>query len=304
MNSDDLLASARRGASIPNDQNLFTDAELLAMADEAIQLDFLPMLTSLREEFFVKKENVSTVANQAEYDMPSRAIGSTLRDLKIIVGSGKKNLIYIQPEVSHEYTNSTTTSGEPIGFYLQGDQYVLLPTPASVYTLEISYGFRPSALIPLASSAVVATIGSGLITVTSLPSGIVTGVLVDCTSAKANYQNKGYDVAVTNVSGTTIYGTFPSTLTVGDYVCLAGFTPVIQLPVDLHPAVAQALQSRYLESVGDFDGLSISDKKLQQRMNSAKALLAPRVEGEPKVIVNNSGLLNRRGNKGYQRGVR
>jgi len=297
MNSDELLASARRGASIPNDQNLFTDAELLAFADETIATSFVPMIMSLREEFFVKKENISCVANQAEYNIPPRAIGSTLRDLKLIVGSERKNLIYIQPEVSHKYA----TSGEPIGFYMQGDQYVLVPVPTSAsYSLEISYSFRPSALVPLASAGVVATIGSGLITVTSLPSGILTGVLVDCVSGSANYQNKGYNVAVTNVSGSTVYGTFPSTLAVGDYVCLASTSPVIQLPLELHPAVAQSLQCRYLEAVGDYEGLRVAENRLQQQMTTARQLLSPRIEGEGKFIINRSGLINRNQRRGFR----
>ena len=107
------------------------------------------------------------------------------------------------------------------------------------------------------------------------------------------------DVAVTNVAGTQV--TFaaagaPTALAVGDWIAIAGQSPVLQLPDDCYPLFETYVCHKILYAIGDYDGASqlLSDAGEQEK--NLKILLEPRIIGEQKKIINRTGLL--RGNRG------
>ena len=289
MNTTELLASIKRGCSVPANQNRFTDADILAIADEEIQTKLLPVLLSLRQEYLVTKEQLTLTPSQAGYAIPVRSIGRTLRSLAIISGSTTSYLNYIDPsDIAGSQSN-----GIPTSFYFEGDKFILYPTPASASVLEIKYEMRPSDLTDVANCGLITAINTAgnYITISSTPSSIIVGAVVDFIS---DYAILSKDATVTNVSGTNIYFTsLPTGLAVNNYIALAKFSPLVQLPREMHQVLSQAVECRLLEALGDFEGLGASAQKLTEKTNAMLSLLAPRQKGSQQKIVQFNGLLNR-----------
>lgn len=295
-----ILDAVKRGVTMPANQVRFTDADLLKFADEETESLLLPILTSIRQEFLVKKKLQTCVASTAEYKIPYRAVGRTLRDLNLARTSDEsiiRPLDYITPEDAAMRYPSTQT-GEPLGFTVQGDSVVLIPAPASTqYSLLFSYLLKPSYLVPVASAGVITGVDTvtGVVTIGSAISAFTSGATMDLVDGKSGCSVLAEDVVNTNVASTLI--TFdpddlPTGLAAGDYVTLSNQTPVMQLPDELHQSLVQAVICRVLEALGDTDMLAAAQAKLDKKIEAAEKLLTPRVEGKIPVILG-SPLLNR-----------
>lgn len=294
MNTTELLASIKRGVSEPASQTRLTDTDILALADEETLTRLLPMLTSTRSEFLVRKDTQTVTAGTDAYRIPYRAVGRTIRDLKYVVGGTKRSLPMLALEDEHLHAPEGQ-SGEPVGFYFMGDSIILTPVPSAAASMEFWYELSPSALTETTNAGVVTSYTATTVTVASLPSAIVVGAQVDLIAAKPGNNILSFDLSVTNVASTTLtVSAVPSTLAVGDYVALAGYSPVVQLPKEMHQVLAQAVQCRMLEALGDFENLQVADKKLQDKIRAMNQLLMPRMEGASQVIMNPHGFLRGR----------
>src|SRR4051812_17251172 len=104
---------------MPASQVLFTDADILKAGDKVTTAHLVPILVSLRQDFFVTTSLFTTVADQDAYDVPYRALGRGLRDLKIIDSSGTtRDLALVQIEDAHRFNQTTTVHS----FYFKGDK--------------------------------------------------------------------------------------------------------------------------------------------------------------------------------------
>lgn len=300
--ADRLLQGLKRRVIIPSSQPLMSDSDMLAMADDVIASQMVPMLKSTRQEFFVISTTTDTVASTSAYDIPYRAAGRTIRDLKMIDSSGsRRDMVLIAPEDSHLYTDT----GRPFGFYFKGDKLILVPTPTDATDdLEIWYELMPSSLVTLANASTVTSATTTVVTVNQVPSGIDANVTVDFIQGRSGNTLLSMDVTVQSVSPTTITfasGAVPTGLGAGDYIALSQQSPVIMLPDECYPLLETLTSIRILEAIGDFEGADRLQEAAKNERKDLGKLLEPRVTGENTKIVNRSGLL--RGHRlNYRRG--
>jgi len=287
--SDVLLASVKRGAAVPSSQIRLSDADILALADEEIQTRLLPMLVALRSEYLVVTKLESIINGQSTYDIPYRAVGRTLRDLKVVSGGTSHSL----PLISLEESQLARS-----GFYFQGDKIILIGQHTG--SLEIHYELTPSRLVKSDECALIATVASGSIVVSALPSAIDVGVSVDLVQAKPGHTLIAVDTMITNVAGTTLTVETPASIIAGDYVCRAGTSPYVMLPPEMFRVLAQAVQVRVLESIGDFEAMQIQKQRLDEKVMAVRALLTPRIRGERQVVLARNGVLGNRGVRRWQ----
>lgn len=296
-----LLDAIKRGVTIPSNQVRFTDADFLKFADEETEALLLPILTSLRQEYLVKSSSQACTSGTAKYKIPYRAVGRTLRDLKLARTSDLtyvKTLAYISPEDANAYT--TATSGEPFGFTVEGDSVKLLPTPNSTdLSIVFYYLLKPSYLVPVADAGVISAVDTvtGVITISSAITGFTTGASMDIVDYKSGCSVKAEDIVNTNVAGTSITFTaadLPDDIAVGDYLTLSNQTPVVQLPDEFHQCLSQAVICRVLEALGDSEMYAIAVSRLDKKIEAAQQLLTPRVESELPVVIDRFGLMNQR----------
>lgn len=286
--TSDLLTSIRNRGNIPatsNDDNVNSNANLLNIATEQLHTKLYPILLSAREEFYVTRKDFTITASQSEYVIPSRASGMVLRDVQIINGTEVKSLTIMDSEQI-----STTSTGTIEGYYLEHNKIILYPTPATTDgTLRVRYFIRPGRLVATSSCAQISTIdtNNNQVTVVSLPTTMTTGTSIDFIASTAPYANLAIDQAITNVSSTTLtFSSLPTGLAVGDWVALAEYSPIPQIPYEFHAILAQLTVTKTLEAMGDREAASLAFKDVQADLENMLKLVTPRNQGERKKVIN------------------
>lgn len=273
INSTRLLASIDLKGALP--EGRFTPNEILDLAYDCLIGDVQPLIIGVREEYFVRKESVAIQAGLAKYAIPSRAAGSKLREIKLIQNSQVINLPQIGvEEITRNY------QGQPSTFYLESNGVVLYPTPSSTQdTLDLSYFLRVSRPVTSTEVAVVTNIALGVVTA-SCPSTWSVADSFDVMNR--NGEIILMDAVSTSVTATDITFADASSLSVGDYVSLAGESFLIQIPDEAVPLLAMLTVVECMNSLGDLQALQVAQGKAEQLRASLTNLLTARVLGEPR----------------------
>lgn len=151
LTSATLIDAVKRDISVPLTQNTYSDEDILEFANEEMRLGQVPSIIEHHEEFFVFRKVVPLVANQTRYDIPRRAIGMKLRDLKYVDTQGNEyNMTDVGLSNSDYYQGgSQGTFDYPKFFYIEGDEIVLVPNVSGAPTgsLLMKFYLRPNALV-------------------------------------------------------------------------------------------------------------------------------------------------------------
>ena len=285
--TSDFLASVRNRGNIPttsNSNNVNGTANLLRVATEELHIKLVPMIMGAREEFYVTHTDYAITADQAEYEIPLRSMGMTLRDVQVVEGTQIRSL----PPIDSEQVETTST-GPLQGYYIEHNNVILYPAPQSTAgTLRLRYFARPSALAATSDCAQISSVDTvtGTITVSTIPSSWTANSVVDFVRQSIPHNCSAVDQTPVSVVGTTlVFATLPAGLAVGDWVALSETTPIPQLPREFQPVLAQMTVVKVLEANGDKDGAMIAGKDFEMLRDFALKLIQPRVVGERKKIV-------------------
>jgi hypothetical protein len=196
----------------------------------------------------------------------------------------------LEPEREADYDST----GNLAGFYYRGNQVVLVPSSSSTATtLRMSYFIRPNELAAISATngihAISAINTSTKAVTVAGNTAISTSTPCDLVAATPGFESLDIDLTPTAASGTVItFGNasaLPTDLAVGDYVCLAGKSPVPQIPAEFHPILAQRVACAWMEAF-DAPGLEKAVAKLGKMEEAAGVLVSPRSPGNPRKLVN------------------
>lgn len=282
--TDDLVSAIERRSFAPAGQRTYTSTEMLATADEATETLIVPAIAKLREEFFVNFVDYPITAGQNAYDVPVRAAGLLVREVWYIDASGAVTPDF--PRYEPEDITSTST-GNPSGFYLQANQIILDKVPATTTgaSLRVFFLLMPSRLIATSDAGVISAINGNIVTVAAIPAAWATGNIFDLIRQDGGQEPRSIDKTATLVNGSDItFTTVPSTLRVGDYVALAGETPLVQLPSNFRTVLAQGVAAQMLGDMS-MPGADRAQKAFETMMKSSLEFITPRVQGEDRITV-------------------
>ena len=85
LTGNKLVESVRNRAMIPDDTSVYTDQDILDIANEEMDVQLLDKLLSLHEEHLTTHIDVPN-NGKGVYDIPVRAIGNKLRDVSLLYG--------------------------------------------------------------------------------------------------------------------------------------------------------------------------------------------------------------------------
>lgn len=288
---NEILTGIKRRITIPAQQPLMQNDDLLAMVDDIIQSRLVPVIMSMRQDFFVTSTDTSLVSGQDSYDIPKRSVGRTLRDLKRKSSSGNKSDMTL---IGIENEHFSASVGTPSQFYFKGDKIVVVPKPSTTTdVLEQWWEIMPSKITTTDKAAVVTSVSLGDVSVASVPSTLVTGRSADFVAGYAGHYLKAMDKTITNISGNVIsFATadVPSSLVAGDYISLAGYSPVMQLPDECYPYLETETCYRILQAISDYEGAKFLMEDIKVELTNLKMLLEPRIRGEATKIIPRLGL--------------
>lgn len=287
--TSDLINNIKIRGSFPTANDLFSNSDYLSILSDEMINQVTPILTKINQEYFLTYLDIQTSANKSEYRFPRRAIGSILRNVQVI-DSG--NNITELPRLFEE-DNYSTVQGNS-GYYIKGNVIILSPTPTnSSSTLRLAYFRRPSKFVLPTACAKIQSIDTlnNQMVVTSLPSTMSNGVLVDFVQGDSPYDILQTDMAIVNASGTTLqFTSISEDLLINDYVCLAGESCVPMVPEELVPFLVQAALCVCLSSKKD-KSVELELQKLEQMKETIINLLSPRVKSSDVKIQAVNGLL-------------
>lgn len=314
LTSERLINSVKRRAMIPQDQNTFTDDDFLDMLNEELNYFGITHLLSTYEEYLVTFIDFPLVSGQSEYEIPSRAIGNKLRGLFFVDTSDYiSELARVSLEDLPLYSNSEGSYGygTTSTFYVRENTIILNDElPFTDGFLRMYFYLKPNKLVSEDRIGVITDINTttGVITLSEFPDNFAIENM-DFIKAKSPNKIFSFDKMPTAINSVTKTVTFdpddlPELLAVGDYLCLAGETPVPQLPEELHAILAQRVAVAALEALGDEAGVVKAQARLEMMEKSALTLIDNRVESSTEKIHNRNSPLQQATIGGYGYGRR
>lgn len=148
--TDDLIASIKRRISFPLSQNTFQYSDLVAFLNEEMQLSAVPSVKMEHEEYFVYKVTVPLINGVSRYEIPNRAIGMALRDVKYSDSTGNfYDMTRIAPDDKAFFQQSNGSNQTISKYYVEGNEIVLTPLvqAGAVGKLNFFIYLRPNSLV-------------------------------------------------------------------------------------------------------------------------------------------------------------
>jgi hypothetical protein len=267
VNTSEIISALKIKGSFPTSDDLFSDSDFLVLLNMTMKVAINPLVLKLNEEYFVQTKEY-TIAVGSSYRLPKRII--TIRDIKLVDSSGNETDLNRCFEEDRAFHRS--------GYYIVRNS-IELSSDITSGTLRVKYFARPSELVLSTSAGQIESIDTGMnqVVVGSAPATFVNGALIDLVQNESPYDLMSLDLALSNVSGTTLtLPSLPDGLAVGDWVTVANQSPVPLIPEELHPVLVQSALVDCLSSKKD-KALEVEAAKLEQMKMDVVNMLDPRV---------------------------
>jgi hypothetical protein len=297
--SDDLVARVRARAQLPVADGRLSVAELLALADDALELSVGREVYDAGDGRWSRTVDIPLVAGVSDYRLPTRALAGGLDHAWLVSPQGELSdaLAYVDRSEIGLWSGERVSAWGPPRLTLIGDVARVMPTPSDAgYALRVMYLRRPSRLVPVADCARVTAASGPALTVASVPSAWGVSEVVDVVRGALGGDAIEDDVAV-SVSSPTIArtsGAFSTSgayaVRIGDYACLAGTSCVVQLPSIAVPYLADLVARDVCIAIGDPEGADRAAALAESRRRELSSVLAERSRTRPRAIPRHSPL--------------
>lgn len=288
--TDSLVPMLRLLPLMPSVQALFSDADLVNVMDFEMSSKIIPIIDNQAEEYFIVPADLTYNQSIRIYSIPVRATADKLRSVSFVDSNDNEIRIpRLRPEDIMSNVNSTGLAINPAlwGFYVQNDKIVLYlgsisGSSQSFKFLRLRYVRMPNTLVQEAACGQITVITGNVVTVGNLPVTFTTGVTYDIISSSPQmFVSQGDDLTITTILGSNItFTALPSTVQVGDWVCLAMQSPIPQIP--FKPGFQFLLQlaaAKCLEIHGDTQGFNIAMSQAADMKQFFISVITPRVDG-------------------------
>lgn len=300
--ASELIVLIREKGMIPDN---ITDEDILRLVNEEMSIKVVDTILELHEEHLVVPAIISPYKVSSEgthYIIPTRAIGSKLRNAFYMSGTNQAyelSRIDIDEMGDFKWTNGYGNYGADI-FYVRGDEIIVInPSTHGNTNLTAYFHISPNTIVLEESCAKITDIDkvNGVIQFDSIPKEFSQVQEFDFVMNKNPNKILGIDISgiSVNINTRTVQidpSMIPDRLSVGDWLCEAGTSPYPNMPLEMHPYVAQCTVVSYLESINDTEGLNNAVRKLVAIEKSVQRTLDDRVEGAPRKIKNRFSTLN------------
>ena len=304
-----LLPQIRVLGDFPDDDPRTTDDILLQIANRRLLVELVPFLQKVRGDYWLKREVTPLVGSQTRYRIPSRSVAAGLdsvywqRDTSNPSDQDIYQLDYLSLRDGVEDYNAfwygNRRSDYPFGYHVEADEIVISPEPAnSQGQLIFFYNRTPNELVKTGTSDVLVITGitdNTNVTVATNANFADGSYTCDVIQNKSNYDSLSDDVSITKTGTAVTFGSAVTGLSVGDYVCIAGTSPVAQIPRETQDLLAIGVAAEACRSRKDIATAQLLEQDYMTRSQRVFDMLSPRVRRQnEKLISRNSPL--RRGN--------
>lgn len=287
--TDDLVVNIKRRSTFPAVQGTFLPADLIGMANDEMQDTLVPLIKSVREEYFVSKTDYP-LNGTGIYPLPERTVAETVRYVWMVdAQGGVRNVPRLEPERLTQFNYLGTGYAGSAGFYFQDQSIILVPAAGSGTALRIAYEKRPNDLVGTSACGQINLIGIDGVTggtslnfSASVPSGFTVGAGVDIINPFQPFNIVVENALIATVSSTTIGFALPAltTVTTGMWVCPTGTSCVVQLPAMAFSLLCQLTTQKVAEAQTDSEAYALVSQRYAKMEASFLKTISPRAEGE------------------------
>jgi len=169
-------------------------------------------------------------------------------------------------------------------------------SPVSTTVVTVRYPILSTPFATSNSAAFTIPLTQRGIEFDNVPANIAEGSLIDFLQTRGGHRSLSMSVKVpaNSIIGNTIIfdeGDVPTDFVIGDYLCTEYECIIPQIPDDLHTGLSERTCARILASLGDAEGLKMSNQKITEIEARQGTLLDNRAEGAPQKINNRNSLL-------------
>lgn len=280
-----ILASVKRRATLPTSQQLFSDSDLLAMANEELNTKVVPVIMAVGEAHFIQSADTLLSASQTYLDLPAQAMGNKWHAFHLIQGDDA----YPLPRISlTEYASIP----EVLSVRVQDQRAYIQGTTSD--TIRAYYYKRPNYLVGTDEISTVSGSNTTELYVNSAPTNFIGTTQWEIQNPSPPFQTKSSFTGTWNPTHKKITTT-TSNLSFGngDYVTRSGESACPQIPADAHQLLVAAITMRVHEAMGDQASYQLAENTFNEQKSYVENLLSPRVETSPKKITSWRGIWNR-----------
>ena len=293
-----LIDDIKRRILVPDSNGLFTDAQMVAFANDELHNYIVPKLKGINEEYYVTYTDTAVSTTTKRYSIPTSAVGMTLRDVVFV---NTDDVLTNIPRLSYEKISSWN-GVDNLGFYIEDDEIVLTDYPSDTsLSLRMYYERRPNVLVETSACGQIVSINPSTneLQLSNVPFGWVAGTSLCAISNTPMFHAKQEATAILTISTPTIGITDVTGLVVGDWIALEGETPIPQIPVEGMSFLAQASLTKMLFAMGD-GSVKVAKEDLNELEENFISLLTPRVTGQVQKLTNHNSLLKARSNRSHR----
>lgn len=287
--TSDLLTTVKNRQMFPDaSTGSLSPAALLQMGTEELHITLIPMIIGAREKYYETYTDTAYSSSVTTLSLPNRAIGGTTSLIQYI------NTPYIKPlnPIDPTGVNTLETSPVPLGFYFQNNSIIPYPPPStsSAGYIRIRWQQRPNRLEQITNCAQITGFdGTSVVTCAPVSTWTTANIFDFIPQIASQATPYNINAVITGISSTTMTFTLSTAqaalVKIGDWIALAEYTPIPEIPFEFQPVLAQAIAVKGLESINDQVGLQTAVPKLMAYMQSAVKLITQRdQEGQKKVV--------------------
>lgn len=264
-----------------------TPQQILDLCNDSLRSYVVPLVNSLREEFWVGKEDITLTTDANGAVTVPDSFASTLRTVAWNNGGVLTPLTRIEPENSFQYL--AVGGSQPAGFELRGYTLVVLPKVSGI-TLHLAAVMRPPQMVSVDDAAEVASQAGPVLTLESVPldwqSTAPTEVdLVSGASPFSVIDTFGV-VSLDSALGELTLDETP-VLGASTWAADVGGSPFANVPVELYPLLEVDVVATLYQALGDKRLKGILERK-KELEGLVQRSMGPRTQGNARVIVNPS----------------
>jgi hypothetical protein len=292
-----LIENIKRRCSVPTSQLTYTDEEFTALANDELQGEIVPMMMSLKEEYFLTYVDIPTPADGI-INLPSDTVGQKVRSVSYKY-PGRPLILINLPRIDLDTVTGvgpSYTTLSPLamtGFFIQGNQLVLYPNnvlPVNT-TIRIYYFKRSLVLAEPSNYGRIESIdvNTNTVILDSLPPEWEAGTVLNNVQQESPFSCTNEEITIVNVSNPSVILDNVDNLQVGDFLSEKYYSAVPQIPIEAHAYLAQLTAAKCLEGLGDESGMAIALKKAESLKANLHKIFISRVDGSPKKVMASNG---------------
>jgi hypothetical protein len=304
---DALVSLIKQQAVVPNTASLFSSANVTSLLNDAMRKRLIPLVKSVKEEYWVTTTATQISASVNAYPIPYRAVAHALRDVALM--DNNQNLLQLVRYEPEDIKFPLIPYNSPyfrLGYYLQDYNVILFPPQVSNYTsyqILMKWERRPSDLTLSTNCGYITSYsqGASTITLSVVPTSWQANVTtVDVINNLPPFNSIADDVVITNINGLVLTVSIPSTYSSTFWTNVANnfwlsrsmTSPIPQIPYEAFPYLAALGKKQLLSGLGDSGMMKECDDDIAEAKTLILSEITPRVEGTPKILSGFGGIIN------------